>query len=241
MIMLPLSTVAAFLAVAANSADAVESMSMSMSAPILEAEMSMSMPEESSMRMRTRNLRTNFLSRRVTEDISMSMSAPILEAEMSMSMPEESSMRMRMRNLRNNFLGRRVTEDISMSMSAPILEAEMSMSMPELRARDLRVIGAGTRRTQTEASIKCVYNSGFEDAASHAEACAELDDEHSVAYTCDGEYTKVCCTVSSIVMPVFSTFGVCQKNDDEAVRGIDELVASSCFYCALTILSFLSV
>ncbi len=154
-----------------------------------------------------------------------------------MSMPGEGSIRMRTRNLRTNFLSRRVTEDVSMSMSAPLLEAEMSMSMPELRARDLRVTSVGTRRTQTEESIKCVYNSNFENAASHTEACEELDDEHSVAYTCDGQYTKVCCTVSSIVMPVFSTFGTCQKFEDEAVRGLMNL---SLFFTVVRSTYFLS-
>jgi hypothetical protein len=175
-----LSTIVAFVAVATNSADAAESMSMS--APLLEAEMSIpGMVDIGSMKMRLRNLRTNFRSRRVLED--MSMSAPIFEAEMSM--PDDGSM------------------------------------VESTTRRNLRT-GLGIRRTQTEEAIKCVWDSQFDDPnlASHTKACKKLNDEHSVAYTCDGEYMNVCCTVSSIEFPLFNMFGKCQKvGSSTTVRG----------------------
>ncbi len=177
-----LSTIVAFIAVATNSADAAESMSMS--APLFEAEMSIpGMVDIGSMKMRTRNLRTNSLSRRVLEDMSMSM--PLFEAEMSM--PDEGSM-------------------------------VESATRCERCRRNLRT-SFGIRRTQTE-DIKCVWDSKFDDAESHTKACKKLHDEHRVAYTCDGQYMKVCCTVSSLEFPVFNIFGKCQKvGSSTTVRG----------------------
>ncbi|KAL3777909.1 hypothetical protein ACHAW5_007815 [Stephanodiscus triporus] len=148
------------------------------------------------LKTRAHNLRTKYLSRRVVEE--MSMSAPIFEAEMSM--PNVDSMESRARNLQE------------MSMSAPIFEAEMSMQnldSMESRARNLRT-SLSNRRTETTDAIKCVWDENFEDAANHKKACKKLNNEHTVPYTCNGQYTKVCCTVSSIEMPIFKTFGTCQ-------------------------------
>ena len=78
--------------------------------------------------------------------------------------------------------------------------------------RNLRT-SFGIRRTQTNDSIKCVWDSNFDDPnlASHTKACKKLNDEHIAAYTCAGQYKNVCCTVSSIEFPLFEVFGQCQK------------------------------
>jgi hypothetical protein len=78
--------------------------------------------------------------------------------------------------------------------------------------RNLRT-SFGIRRTQTNDSIKCVWDSNFDDPnlASHTKACKKLNDEHIAAYTCAGQYKNVCCTDSSIEFPLFEVFGQCQK------------------------------
>lgn len=136
----------------------------------------------------------------------------------------ESMLKTRAHNLRTKSLSRRVVEE--MSMSAPIFEAEMSMPNVDSmgsRARNLRT-SFGNRRTQTEDAIKCVWDEKFEEAASHKKACKRLNNEHTVPYTCNGQYTKVCCTVNSIEMPVFKTFGTCQIVGSTTVRGSTNLL-----------------
>jgi hypothetical protein len=48
----------------------------------------------------------------------------------------------------------------------------------------------------------------------HKQACMAANDEYTVPYTCDGEYTNICCTVSGITNPTFDNkkFGTCLKN-----------------------------
>jgi hypothetical protein len=198
-----LSTSVAFVAVATKSADAAKSMSMS--APLFEAEMSIpGMVDIGSMEMRTWNLRTNNLSRRVLED--MSMSAPLFEAEMSM--PDEGSM----------------------------VESTTCCG----RCRRNLCTSIGIRHTQTE-DIKCVWDLKFDDATSHTKAWKKLNDEHSIAYTCDGQYVKVCCTVSSLEFPLFNIFGKCRKvGSSTTVRGSINSFIYFSYRRALTINSLCS-
>jgi hypothetical protein len=48
----------------------------------------------------------------------------------------------------------------------------------------------------------------------HKQACMAANDEYTVPYTCDGEYTNICCSVSGITNPAFDNkkFGTCLKN-----------------------------
>lgn len=216
------SIIFAFVAVAAYSADAADS----------------------------RRLRTNIRHRRVYGDIlveepehvdilmpdtSISMSVPLLEAEISLSMPAP------MEEKGTKGKGSKARKPV------PLLEAEMSMSMstfmeeegPEekgTKARELRAeeFEIGTRRAQKTAdSIKCTWDEKFDITKSHLKTCKKLKDEHTVPYTCDGQYTNVCCTVSSIVIPVFEKFGTCFKVGsatdviDEDPEPLDEMMEGS--------------
>lgn len=63
-------------------------------------------------------------------------------------------------------------------------------------------------------SLKCQWMSTFDKAENHKRACERFSPSYPVPYTCDGEYTNICCTVSGITNPTFSDdkFGTCLKN-----------------------------
>ena len=77
------------------------------------------------------------------------------------------------------------------------------------------------RRAQTtNDSIRCTWDDKFDvNGNNHFKVCKKLRDEHTVPYTCDGQYVHVCCTVSSIEIPIFEKFGTCFKVGAATVRG----------------------
>ena len=62
--------------------------------------------------------------------------------------------------------------------------------------------------------LSCHWSQMYETAENHKQACMAANDEFTVPYTCNGELTKICCTVSGIVNPTFGNdkFGTCLKN-----------------------------
>lgn len=76
------------------------------------------------------------------------------------------------------------------------------------------------RRAQTtNDSIKCIWDDKFDIIGNnHFKVCKKLKDEHTVPYTCDGQYAHVCCTVSIIEIPIFEKFGTCFKVGAATVR-----------------------
>lgn len=62
--------------------------------------------------------------------------------------------------------------------------------------------------------LKCNWSPTFASFTNHKQACIAANDEYTVPYTCDGEYTNICCTVSGITNPTFDNkkFGTCLKN-----------------------------
>jgi hypothetical protein len=62
--------------------------------------------------------------------------------------------------------------------------------------------------------LKCNWSRTFASFTNHKQACMAANDEYTVPYTCDGEYTNICCTVSGITNPTFDNkkFGTCLKN-----------------------------
>ena len=77
------------------------------------------------------------------------------------------------------------------------------------------------RRAQTtNDSIRCTWDDKFDvNGNNHFKVCKKLKDEHTVPYTCDGQFAHVCCTVSSIEIPIFEKFGTCFKVGAATVRG----------------------
>ena len=77
------------------------------------------------------------------------------------------------------------------------------------------------RRAQTtNDSIRCTWDDKFDvNGNNHFKVCKKLRDEHTVPYTCDGQYAHVCCTVSNIEIPIFEKFGTCFKVGATTVRG----------------------
>ena len=76
------------------------------------------------------------------------------------------------------------------------------------------------RRAQTtNDSIRCTWDDKFDvNGNNHFKVCKKLKDEHTVPYTCDGQFAHVCCTVSSIEIPIFEKFGTCFKVGAATVR-----------------------
>ena len=68
--------------------------------------------------------------------------------------------------------------------------------------------------TKPDRKLSCNWSPTFETAQNHKQACMAGNDEYTVPYTCDGEHSKICCTVSGIVNPTFvnEKFGTCLKN-----------------------------
>lgn len=63
--------------------------------------------------------------------------------------------------------------------------------------------------------LKCNWSPTFASfGQNHKQACMAANDEYTVPYTCDGEYTNICCNVSGITNPTFDNekFGTCLKN-----------------------------
>ena len=62
--------------------------------------------------------------------------------------------------------------------------------------------------------LKCNWSPTFASFTNHKQACMAANDEYTVPYTCDGEYTNICCSVSGITNPAFDNkkFGTCLKN-----------------------------
>lgn len=62
--------------------------------------------------------------------------------------------------------------------------------------------------------LKCNWSPAFASYTNHKQACMAATDEYTVPYTCDGEYTNICCNVSGITNPTFDNkkFGTCLKN-----------------------------
>jgi hypothetical protein len=79
---------------------------------------------------------------------------------------------------------------------------------------------ADRRAQTTNDSIRCTWDDKFDvNGNNHFKVCKKLKDEHTVPYTCDGQYAHVCCTVSSIEIPIFEKFGTCFKVGAATVRG----------------------
>jgi hypothetical protein len=71
-----------------------------------------------------------------------------------------------------------------------------------------------TRKPTRNRKLNCNWSPTFETAQNHKQACMAANDEYTVPYTCNGEHSKICCTVSDIVNPTFvnEKFGICLKN-----------------------------
>ena len=105
-------------------------------------------------------------------------------------------------------------EDLSLSMSLSLsvpldpLVFSMSMSIPEDPLSFVK--DPLVEENLTVDSIHCTWRAWF--ANKPKSACGILNDgNHTVPYTCDGEYPNVCCTESTITDPMLNLFGACYK------------------------------
>jgi hypothetical protein len=103
---------------------------------------------------------------------------------------------------------------MSLSMSIELIDPMMSLSM------SIELAVPTYTPTALPDDIYCTWKKWFEDDVELA--CSVLNDGyHTVPYTCDGEYTNVCCSKSSILNPKMKLFGTCYKTN--SVRDINSL------------------
>ena len=104
---------------------------------------------------------------------------------------------------------------MSLSMSIELIDPMMSLSM----SIELTVPTYAPTAVLPD-DIYCTWKKWFEDDVELA--CSVLNDGyHTVPYTCDGDYTNVCCSKSSILNPKMKLFGTCYKTN--SVREINSM------------------
>lgn len=100
---------------------------------------------------------------------------------------------------------------LSMSFELTMMSLSMSVELTEVNTDPPKVLPD---------DIYCTWKKWFEDDFEHA--CLILNDGyHTVPYTCDVEYTNVCCSESSILNPKMKLFGTCYKTN--SVRDINSV------------------
>lgn len=104
---------------------------------------------------------------------------------------------------------------MSLSMSFELIDPMMSLSM----SVELTEVNTDPPKVLPD-DIYCTWKKWFENDVEHA--CLILNDGYqTVPFTCDGEYTNVCCSESSILNPKMKLFGTCYKTN--SVRDINSV------------------
>jgi hypothetical protein len=121
---------------------------------------------------------------------------------------KQAKTRKKLRNRR--FLQDEFSLSMSMSTSIPLVPFTFSMSMSNPDDPAAYVKDPLVEENLSVDSIHCTWRAWF--AKKPKRACGILNDgNHTVPYTCDGEYPNVCCTESTITDPTLNLFGTCYK------------------------------